>query len=214
MKDCYYSRLVEFAHFDGIMEIPYISRPNEFIIPEGLVPFSKRHYCSNSNYFICFYENDDEFIDFLISPEKYLDDLKKFAGVILPDPSLDYDMPLIVQLYHVYLSRAIGIWLQQNDIYAVVNVRWGDERTYTTNFIPEMVPFLGIEQDSIIAIGTYGCSQGAEELEHLRNGLNVLIEQCHPRYVLVYGSFPKKIFQKYASQTTFVHYPDWTTHQH
>ena len=123
-------------------------------------------------------------------------------------------MPLIVQLYHVYLSRAIGVWLQQQGLYVIVNVRWGDERTYTTNFIPETVPFLGIDQDSIVAIGTYGCSQGNEELEHLYNGIRQLINQCHPKFVLIYGAFPKKVLQEYANQTQFIHYCDWTTHQH
>ena len=56
MKDCYFSRLVEFAHFDGTMEIPHISRPLEFIIPKGMVPFSQRQKCIDYDYFVCFYE--------------------------------------------------------------------------------------------------------------------------------------------------------------
>ena len=51
MKDCYFSRLVEFAHFDGTMEIPHISRPLEFIIPKGMVPFSQRQKCIDYDYF-------------------------------------------------------------------------------------------------------------------------------------------------------------------
>ncbi len=84
MKDCYFSRLVEFAHFDGTMEIPYISRPSEYIIPKGMVPFSQWQNCIDYDYFVCFYEEDDEFFDFLNSPATdhpviYSQDLEKSA---------------------------------------------------------------------------------------------------------------------------------------
>lgn len=209
MREDYYSQLSEFAHFSGIMEIPIIHKPERIVIPKRIVPFSQRNRCNPDESFVCFYEDDKLFIDFLNHPEAYLDDLKRFLGVITPDPSLNNDMPLVVQLHNVYIARSIGAWLQREGIYVVPNVRWGDERTYTTQFLPEMVPYLGIEQNGIVAIGTFGCNQGNEEKTHLREGIRSLIRQCQPLYVLIYGARPKSVFEEFEEQTTFIDYPDW-----
>ena len=123
--------LVETAFFNGKHEIPHIDAPCEIVIPSGLVPFSKREKSFNLGFedFVCFYENDIEFRSILTDTEKYVNDLKRFKGVITPDCSLYIDAPLAVQIANIYLNRAIGYYLKQNGIYVIPNIRWGDERT-------------------------------------------------------------------------------------
>ena len=76
--------LVETAFFNGKHEIPHIDAPCEIVIPSGLVPFSKREKSFNLGFedFVCFYENDIEFRSILTDTEKYVNDLKRFKGVI------------------------------------------------------------------------------------------------------------------------------------
>ncbi len=47
------------------------------------------------------------------TPNKYLPIIKKFRGVITPDFSVYRDMPLVMQQWNIYRSRAIGHWLQE-----------------------------------------------------------------------------------------------------
>jgi len=57
------------------------------------------------------------------------------------------NMPLVMQLWNIYRSRAIGCWLQRNDVKVIVNIRWGDCRTYRCCCD-------GVSQNSTIAVGT------------------------------------------------------------
>ena len=161
--------------------------------------------------FVCFYEHDVNFREILTDTEDYVDDLKRFPGIITPDCSLYIDAPLCVQIADIYLSRAVGYYLSQQGIYTIPNVRWGDERTYTTEIFGEKVAFLGIDKHSIVSIGTYGQIQSAESKRYFREGLVAMLEELEPEVVLVYGSMPKKIFGDLMSKTRFVQYPDWTT---
>lgn len=46
-------------------------------------------------------------------------------------------------------NPAIAHYLQKKGVYVIPNVRWGDERTYTTEVFPEPLAFMGFEKHSI-----------------------------------------------------------------
>lgn len=209
IDDGFRPELVEGARFDGIFEIPHVPGPHEIIIPNGMVPFSKIKYSSSNSDFVHFYEHDIRFRDFLTSTEDYLEKLKKFAGVVNPDCSLYRDMPLSLQIANVYMSRATGFFLWKNGIYSVPNIRWGDERSYSTKFFSEPFAFAGVDKRSIVSIGTYGCIRGKDNKKHFKAGLRAMLEYLEPAVVLVYGPMPKDIFDEYTSRTQFVRFDDW-----
>ena len=179
--------------------------------PSSLIPFSKRSNSINHDEYIIFYENDTEFGDVLMNPDKYIEEFKQFKGVISLDNSLYIDSPLAVQIGNVYKSRAIGYYFQTKGINVIANCRWGDERSYTNCVLPEKFAFLGIPRHSIVAIGTYGCNQGKEEKHYLREGLREMLNEIEPRCVIVYGSMPSSVFDEFMNQTKFIQFDDWTT---
>ena len=203
--------LVETAFFDGKFEIPHIDAPKEIIIPEGMVPFSIRERSQDKNDFVCFYENDINFREILINTEEYVDDLKRFPVIVTPDCSLYLDAPLCVQIADIYLNRAVGYYLSQQGLYVVPNIRWGDERTYKSDFLGEKVAFQGVDKHSIVSIGTYGQIKSAESKRYFREGLEEMLKELEPEVVLVYGAMPDKIFGGLYDKTSFIQYPDWTT---
>lgn len=211
--------LVYGADFDGYLGIPIIHRPEEFIIPTDIVPFTKRGRLEGEDVAVGFYEMDDEFSDVLISPESYIDEFKRSIFVtpeniklfISPDCSLYRNAPLAVQISNVYRNRAIGFYYQRNGAYVIPQIRWGNELTYTTSVLPERVAFLGVEKQSIVAIGTYGCFKTRDDKYHFEAGLAAMMETLEPRVVLVYGSMNEKVFGPYLESAQFVSYPDWIT---
>ena len=203
--------LVETAFFDGKFEIPHIDAPKEIIIPEGMVPFSIRERSQDKNDFVCFYENDINFREILINTEEYVEDLKRFPGIVTPDCSLYLDAPLCVQIADIYLNRAVGYYLSQQGLYVVPNIRWGDERTYKSDFLGEKVAFQGVDKHSIVSIGTFGQIKSAESKRYFRDGLEEMLKELEPEVVLVYGAMPDKIFGGLYDKTSFIQYPDWTT---
>lgn len=214
IDDGFNSDLIATAKFDGILEFPVIEKCEKIIIPKGIIPFSKRSKSKTSKEFVAFYEPDIKFSDILREPEKFVCDLARFPGIISPDFSLYTDSTLTAQIANAYRDRVIAHYFQKKGFYVIPNVRWGDERSYTTKELPEKFAFLGMPKHSIVSIGTYGCSQSKEEKMHLKNGLAVMLEELEPKVVLVYGSMNDKIFGEYKKDVKFVNYPDWDTFIH
>lgn len=211
--------LVSGADFDGYFGIPTIHRPDKFVIPSSIVPFTKRNRAEGTNIAVGFYEMDDEFSDVLIAPEKYLEEFRQTIQItpekaklfISPDCSLYRNAPLAVQIANIYRNRAIGFFFQKNGVYVIPQIRWGNELTYTTKLLPERVAFLGVEKHSIVAIGSYGCVSTPDGKYHFEAGLAAMMETLEPEIVLVYGSMNTKVFGSYLSSAQFVAYPDWIT---
>ena len=93
----------------------------------------------------------------------------------------------------------------------IPNIRWGDERTYTDEFLGEKVAFQGVDKHSIVSVGTYGQIQTAESKRYFREGLIAMLAELEPEVVLVYGSMPNQIFGGLSDRAKFVQFPDWTT---
>ncbi|MBQ7706960.1 MAG: DUF4417 domain-containing protein [Lachnospiraceae bacterium] len=211
IDDGFHPELVEKSLFDGILEIPSIKAPREIVIPKSLTPFSKRSYVNTFDTAICEYEHDYHFAELVYDPESIYEELSKFSAFITPDSSLYLDMPLCLQIVNVYFNRAVGSYYQSKGMYVIPNIRWGDERTYTTCELPEKVAFLGVPKQSIVSIGTYGCIKSAQDKYYFKAGLEAMLQELDPRVVLVYGRMPDSIFKEYKSYVEFVQYDDWTT---
>ena len=199
------------AFFDGALEIPQLEKPEKVVIPQNVVPFTKRSQSIDHTEIVLFYEHDVSFGNVLRDPESYLSDILAFSGMITLDCSLYRDMPLTAQIANTYRNRAIGYYYQKRGAYVIPNIRWGDERSYTTDVLPEKFAFLGAPKHSIVSISTYGCIQSREDKYFFKHGLSSMLEELEPEAVLVYGAMPKSVFSEYLNLTRFVNYPDWTS---
>lgn len=202
--------LVMNADFDGILGMPIIKRPNEFIIPANIIPFGKRNRDVDPTLAVGFYEMDTEFANVLIEPERFIDEFRH-RPLISPDCSLYRDAPLAVQIANIYKSRAIGAYYQSHGVYVIPQIRWGNSLTYSTEALSERIAFLGVEKHSIVAISTYGCIRTENDKLEFTAGLDAMMKALEPKVVLVYGSMPDQIFNPYKHNADFKHYEDWTS---
>ncbi|MGN0013504.1 MAG: DUF4417 domain-containing protein [Candidatus Bruticola sp.] len=207
VDDAFSSYLIEKAFFEGKIEMPCIAKPESIIIPEALIPFSQRRSTTTYSEFVHFYEYDEKFASVMSSTNKFLDELRRFKGVISPDCSLYTDMPLVVQMANTYLNRAVGAFFQSQGLYVIPNIRWGDERSYSPQC--EKFAFLGVEKNSIVSIGTYGCIRGKENKRRFQKGLEAMLIELSPRVVVVYGAMPKDVFADYLDYADFHRFNDW-----
>ncbi len=113
IDDGFNPEFVETAFFDGILEMPRIERPEIVVIPDAVIPFSQRDRSADCSEMLVFYEYDTDFGDILRNPQKYVDEVSRFAGMVTLDNSLYTDSPLQVQMSNVYRSRAIGHFFQK-----------------------------------------------------------------------------------------------------
>ncbi len=192
-RDVFHAFLVENATYDGFLQIPVIDSLTGFEEPEKLMVFSKAVNAKNYNCWVHFYEDDAAFERIWNNPKKYLPILKQFKGVITPDFSLYRDMPLVMQFWNIYRSRAIGRWLQDNGINVVVNVRFGDSRTFVASCF-------GVPHEGVIAVGSHGCVRIKEDREIFVDGLEYVVKTLQPKTIIVYGSTPDAIFKRYKEK--------------
>ena len=187
-RDVFNSFLVSTAEYAGIFEFPIIKPA--YSIPNRLIPFSKAISSKDYDQWIHFYEDDYLFERLWSNPLKYLNTLKLYNGVILPDFSLYRDMPFVMQLWNIYRSRAIGCWLQKHGVIVIPNIRYGDKRTFRISCI-------GIPTGAVIAIGTHGTLKNKEDRRIFIEGLGVIIKILKPTTIIVYGFAPDDIFSVY-----------------
>jgi hypothetical protein len=186
----------------GLYDFPVINPTYD--IPNRLISFSRCISCKDYDQWVHFYEDDFLFERIWSNPIKYLEILKTFNGVILPDFSLYRDMPFVMQLWNIYRSRAIGHWLQVNGIKVIPNIRYGDRRTYKCCCD-------GISKNCVISVGSHGTIKNVEDRIIFANGLDVVVKRLHPIAIVVYGAFPDAIFDKYKQQSVqIIHFePDY-----
>lgn len=187
-KDVFRAFLVKNATYDGSLEMPCIKSIDA--VPNKLIVFSKAIRSKDFNGFVHFFEDDVYFERIWNQPNKYLPILKRFDGVITPDFSLYRDMPLVMQEWNTYRSRAIGHWLQENGIPVIPNIRFADERSYS--FCCD-----GIAKGGTIAIGSHGCVKVNIERIYFEKGLREIIKKLEPKRLVVYGATPDCIFGDY-----------------
>lgn len=198
-KDIFRAFLIENAKFSGMYDIPVIRA--EHSVPRKLIRFSdacreKKDY----NQWVMFYENDFEFERIWNQPRRYLRILSKFEGVITPDFSLYYDMPLAMQIWNIYRSRAIGSWLQHNGVRVIPNIRVGARDTME-------VSCTGIPKHNIIAMGTLGCLDDLAYREKFEQNVEIITELLEPETIVVYGGLPSVFSRLKKRGISVVHSP-------
>lgn len=189
-RDVFKAFLVKNAKYEGVIEIPILDKTNSK--PRKVILFSKALKSKDYDCWVLFYEDDGNFERIWNNPKKYLPILKRFKGVICPDFSLYRDMPLVMQLWNIYRSHAIGRWLQDNGVDVIANVRFGDERTYEACCY-------GVPKNGIIAVGSHGCLRYKEEKEYFIKGLDYVVKRLNPKTIIVYGAAPEGVFGKYKA---------------
>ena len=180
-KDVFNSFLVSTANYDSEYDIPIIQPV--YVAPEAVIEFSKAISSKDYDKWVHFYEDDHLFERIWRNPRKYLPILKKFKGVILPDFSLYRDMPLCMQIWNIYRSRAIGNWLQKNGVPVIPNVRWGDERTHK-------ICTAGPSKHGTISIGSLGCIKDTTNRAVFIDGFTYVLHTLQPNILVIYGSSP------------------------
>lgn len=189
-RDVFKAFLVSLARYAGLFEFPCIFATYE--LPNRLIAFSKALSSNDYDQWVHFYENDYLFERLWRYPKRYLELLKRFNGVILPDFSLYRDMPLVMQLWNIYRSRAIGHWLQKNGVKVIPNIRYGDRRTYR-------VCCDGIEKHCVIAVGSHGNMHDPTDRKIFLEGLVSVVNRLEPSAIVIYGAEPKELVEKFCA---------------
>lgn len=129
---------------------------------------------------VCHFFTDDYMFERLWNDaDKHISYLQYFQYVRSPDFSFYSDMPLVLQLFSLYKSRALSHYLTLFGIKIIPVVSWSDEKSFEWCFD-------GLPQNSTLAISTNGCFS-KEGKECYVMGFKEMCKRLNPHNVLVVG---------------------------
>ena len=156
-----------------------IIRNNNFI-PTDMIGFNYAKSNDRKDVGIHFYIDDYQFERIWNDPEKYVDILMEYDGILSPDFSLYMDMPMAMKIWNIYRSRQIGAYYQSKGIKVIPTISWAEAETFE-------FCFQGIPKGSVVSISTIGVKRDEEAMKIWTNGVTEMIRQIEPSAILIYG---------------------------
>ena len=184
--------LITGAELDGKYQIPMIPSCNLDYIPEDSIDFEesfsrkiKNHRKLNVNFYI----DDVKFTRIWNNPDKYLEHLKCFHSVTMPDFSIstgDRGMPFALNIYNKYRNHALAWYLHMNDIKVIPSVPIADKDSYDWCFD-------GLPQNSILSVCTNGRVRAKASRIEFCDGFKVMCDRLQPTRVIIVGRIPDEL---------------------
>lgn len=164
---------------DGLYNMPKIKRDIVDLADVSLIGYdqTKTGDSRDAGCYVHFFLDDYKFEVVWKNPEQTIEKLRQYKGVLSPQFSSFYSLPLPLQIYNIFRSRWCGAYLQSKGIKVIPSISWGLPQSYAFCFD-------GIEKGSIVAISTLGVKTEKEffckAIEKCLSGLNL-----KPLFVIV-----------------------------
>ena len=173
-------------------QFPIIPQRTLDTMPEDSIDFEesfsrkiKNHRKLNVNFYI----DDVKFNRLWNNPDKYLEHLKCFHSVTMPDFSIstgDRGMPFTLNIYNKYRNHALAWYLHMNDIKVIPSVPIADKDSYDWCFD-------GLPQNSILSVCTNGRVRAKASRIEFCDGFKYMCDKLQPTRVIIVGRIPDEL---------------------
>lgn len=165
---------------DGIFEMPFIKKQDIDIDSVSLIGYDKIKSDDKNgvNHYVHFFLDDYKFEVVWNDPEPRLEKLSKYKGVLSPQFSTYYTMPVPLQIYNTFRSRWCGAYIQSKGFKVIPTISWGLPQSY-------WYCFDGIEKGSVVAVSTLGIRK---EKDFFMQGYNEMMKRIKPKAVICYST--------------------------
>ncbi len=195
--DCVNARLVRNAEYSKT-GLPLFECSSS--IPTELISFKNAAQSKDAHEWVHFFENDARLELIWESPERWVDRLGRFRGIISPDFSVCRDDPLYVQGWNTYRNRVLAYHFSEHGFEVIPNIRLGAPNSY-------FFCLDGIEPHKPVCVSTLGVLASHEDRKSFQEGFAEMIKRLSPSSIIVYGQMPTDIFGQYqAAGIPFTHF--------
>lgn len=179
-NDVIRERFLYGAELVGKYQFPLLPRSHANLTGLAPVAFTQAAKEKHPKKSVChFFTHDCEFEKLWNQPEKYFTMLNNFQYVCAPDFSVFSNMPLAMQIWQVYRSRALAWWLSLHGANIIPVATWSDVASFDFCFD-------GLPMHSTIAVSTNGCFSQSGKAAY-RAGFVEMVDRIQPEKVLVIG---------------------------
>lgn len=130
-----------------------------------------------------FYIDDCWFEKLWTNADRYIEQLKCFPCVIMPDFSVFDYMPPPMQHWNRYRSMALAYYMSQHEIKVIPSLGVLPNHIWT---------LAGLPQHSTVAVSTTGRIKKPKERKQFVNDLNYQIEVIKPKNLIMIGFVPEE----------------------
>lgn len=127
-----------------------------------------------------FFIDDYRFERVWSNPEKYITRLADFGCVLTPDFSTYTDMPIPMQLWNVYRSRALGRIWQSLGLDVVPTLQWSTPDV-------SALSLAGLPSGGTVAVSTIGVRKDRDAMRAWVDGMRDALDRTQPTRILHYG---------------------------
>lgn len=173
-------------------QIPVLPPCSLNFFPDDSIDFEEsfsRKIKNHRNINVNFYIDDCKFSRLWNNTDKYIEHLKCFHSIIMPDFSIatgEKGMPFALNLYNKYRNHALAWYLHLNNIKVIPSVSISDENNYDWCFE-------GLPRNSILAVCTNGRVRSkAARIEFCR-GFKIMCEKLNPHTIIIIGRIPEEL---------------------
>lgn len=139
---------------------------------------TKNNDIENHNKVVHFFVDDARFNVVYNNPSRSIAKLSQYRAVLSPDFSLYGEMEPWRMMESIAKNRWCGAFWQNCGMTVIPTISWSTKRSY--DFC-----FLGVEENSIVAISTVGCQSNKKEF---LDGYNEMMKRLRPSLVICYGN--------------------------
>lgn len=165
-----------------------------------LVPFNYALSNKNKDCYIHFYIQDYLFNRIWNNPQRYIDVLKEYKGIVQPDFSLYTDMPEPLQRFNHYRNLWFARMCQIQGITVIPSPNWSTIDSF--NWCLE-----GMPKESILMISSVGSVKNVNVFDRFLEGMQKVIDEISPIKMLIRTSDLTyiKLQTKFEHQTQLEH---------
>lgn len=140
---------------------------------------SARTYISANNNALHFYVDDYKFQCIWNMPDRYINFLKRFDYVVMPDFSLYYDYPVALQIYNKYRNHWLFNYFGENGVNLIPNVSLSTPDNYIWSL-------MGYPKHSVVAYSDIGTSKFIECKGISESAVTAMVEELEPEKVIYF----------------------------
>ncbi|MEG0237910.1 DUF4417 domain-containing protein [Cetobacterium sp.] len=171
----------------GKYGMPKLLKQNFNYIESEFIPFNMVMTCKEPHdKGVHFYIHDYQFERFWRNPERYINILKNFKYVIMPDFSLYTDYPKALQIFNVYRNLWLARYMQENNISVIFNIACSTEET--NKLLLEVMP-----KNSIVAISSVGVMKNLYHKKEFERNVRQVLENVKLTQLIWFGKSIDKL---------------------
>ena len=152
-------------------------------VPEDLIGFNyvKSWKGNREGLGVHFFLDDYQFERIWSNPYKYIEKLREFSCVVMPDFSTYWDMPMAMKIWNLYRMRLISQVMQDAGLQVLPVVRSLGDETLSWSFE-------GIEPGGVLVYSTVGIAGSHDTFKEIcQRELSYAIKELKPENIVHYG---------------------------